>query len=49
MLKMRKKQEYFRFRYNLTGLVSVLCHVSLSVLVLFFGVAVVVVLFCLGS
>jgi hypothetical protein len=48
MLKMRKKPEYFRFRCNLTGLVSVLYHVYLSVLVLFFDVADVV-LICLGS
>ena len=43
MLKMRKKQEYFPSRYNLTCPISVLFHVSLSVLVLSFDVAVVVV------
>ena len=53
MLKMRKKQEYFLFRYNLTCLVSVLYLAYLSVLVLFFDVdvadVVVVVLVCLES
>ena len=52
MLKMRKKQEYFLFRYNLRGLISVHCYAFLAVVVLFFDVdvaVVVVVLICLGS